>query len=270
MRVCIRGIPVENKNSQYHTSVMLNKLRQFKQVLKLIPLIAQPGAGKGTLGGNLTAILDPGEIQVIVMSKIIEERSKAFDDLGRRLAQQKNKSDAGDLADDGPVMEALEERIIQLYDGGAQRIMLDGSIRTTPQAKALIASEVPFTTIHLVCGNEVAIERIKCRAEKEKRPDDANINIIMGRIKTYQDKTTPVLKLLRDHNPREYHTIITDGEERTITIRALRALGYTGEEMQRICSKLDAHLAHKKMGKTNRSHGFYQPTAEKLGELAIT
>ena len=76
--------------------------------------------------------------------------------------------------------------------------LLDGFPRTLPQAEALDSilaknSEEVTATVSIMIPDEMIMERIKGRALKEGRADDANEDVINNRIVTYHNQTEPLI-----------------------------------------------------------------------------
>jgi len=82
---------------------------------------------------------------------------------------------------------------------GVEGFLLDGFPRTLPQAEALdkilakAGTEVT-ATVSIMIPDEMIMERIKGRALKEGRADDASEDIINTRITTYHDQTEPLIE----------------------------------------------------------------------------
>lgn len=76
----------------------------------------------------------------------------------------------------------------------SQLLLLDGLPRTVPQVK-LIESFIDVRRVIVFDGaEEVFIQRLKSRAEKEKRFDDADPKVLAKRMEVYHNETAPVLK----------------------------------------------------------------------------
>ena len=82
---------------------------------------------------------------------------------------------------------------------GVNGFLLDGFPRTLPQADALDRilaknSEEVTATVSIMIPDEMIMERIKGRALKEGRADDASEEIINNRIVTYHNQTEPLIE----------------------------------------------------------------------------
>ena len=105
--------------------------------------------------------------------------------------------EAGELVPD----EIVEGMIENKFDSvtGFSGFLLDGFPRTTAQAEALdkmLAKRDTCVTgvVSLMIPDEMIKERIKHRAAIEGRADDASDETISNRIKTYHEKTEPLVE----------------------------------------------------------------------------
>ena len=93
--------------------------------------------------------------------------------------------------------------------------LLDGFPRTIAQAQALDkmldkAKEEVTAVISLMIPDEMIRERIKHRAKIEGRADDAKDETISNRIKTYHEKTEPLIDYYKASG--KYHEIDGTGK----------------------------------------------------------
>ena len=96
--------------------------------------------------------------------------------------------------------EVVIGMIINVFDNDktSKGFLLDGFPRTEEQAVALDKilkdrnSEVT-SVISLMIDDDEVVRRIKKRAEIENRADDADEATIRNRVKTYHEKTEPVI-----------------------------------------------------------------------------
>ena len=73
-------------------------------------------------------------------------------------------------------------------------LVLDGIPRNLEQAQILESDLLVKKIFHLSCPNrEMLVERMRRRALKDNRLDDANEEIIRARLKKYQDESKPML-----------------------------------------------------------------------------
>jgi adenylate kinase len=74
-------------------------------------------------------------------------------------------------------------------------LILDGIPRSVGQAKALAETVDVKAVLNLSCANyEELVQRMKKRALKEGRKDDADENVIRERFATYDNQTKPLLE----------------------------------------------------------------------------
>jgi adenylate kinase len=72
-------------------------------------------------------------------------------------------------------------------------LLLDGIPRNLKQAK-LMESLIEVKVFHLSCpDHDKLVERLRKRALKDNRLDDANEAVIRRRLETYESETKPVL-----------------------------------------------------------------------------
>ncbi len=162
------------------------------QRVPTILLFGAPGAGKGTQGAILGRIpgffhLSCGEvfrslnIQSPEGREIYEYSSKGQlvpDDLTIRIWK---KALAGHIA-------------LSHYKPPYEFLILDGIPRNPRQVELIADSIEVLKVIHLVCANEQSmIDRIKRRAIRENRSDDANEQIIRTRFEVYRRESEPVI-----------------------------------------------------------------------------
>lgn len=110
---------------------------------------------------------------------------------------------AGALAPDDLIAQATEEKYIHL--GSPDRFLVDCP-RNIGQAKRYIAMfnrwnpEAELSTFHITARKSVCVERIKHRANLQKRQDDARDDLIEKRLEFYfgkggvRDTVIPYLK----------------------------------------------------------------------------
>lgn len=167
---------------------------RFKTVL----LFGAPGSGKGTQGKILGRI--PGYFHcacgdVFRNLDVHSELGKIFYDYSSR----------GELVPDDVTVrmwhQAIQSRgATQEYKPKSDLLILDGIPRTLEQAQMMDKLIEVYAVVHLVCKDEKAmITRLRRRALKENRVDDADEKVIRNRWKVYETETKQVL----DHYPTE-------------------------------------------------------------------
>ena len=159
--------------------------------MKYYILFGPPGAGKGT---QATAMVEKYNLHHISTGALLRKEIAAGSELGK-LA--KSLIENGNLVPD-EVVEGMIENEFKTVTG-VDGFLLDGFPRTLPQADALdkILSkngEEVTATVSIMIPDEMIMERIKGRALKEGRADDASEEIINNRIATYHNQTEPLIE----------------------------------------------------------------------------
>ena len=159
---------------------------------KTVLLLGAPGAGKGTQGKILGMI--PGFYHcacgdVFRRIDINSKLGKIFYDYSSR----------GELVPDDVTVQMWAQTIhahtvLSDYKPHADLLILDGIPRTVRQAELMEEHIEVLRIIHLFCTNEEAMfERLRRRALKENRLDDADEKVIRHRWEVYEEETRPVV-----------------------------------------------------------------------------
>ncbi|GJQ29761.1 MAG: adenylate kinase [Phycisphaerae bacterium] len=157
-----------------------------------ILLFGAPGAGKGTQGKILGQI--PGFYH-LSCGEVFRTLDMASD-LGKTFVQYSSK---GLLVPDDVTVKMWHQNmhartVLSDYKPRADLLVLDGIPRNVHQAKLLEKHINVLQIIHLVCPNkEEMIQRLRRRALKENRIDDAKEDVIRKRWEVYERETFPVL-----------------------------------------------------------------------------
>ena len=169
---------------------------------RTILLFGAPGSGKGTQGKILGTI--PGFFHT------------ACGDIFRSLDLQSEigriaweYSSRGELVPDEFTVKLWKQYIqglelINQYHPETQFLVLDGIPRNLKQAQLLDDTIDVQKIIHLRADMNKMVERLRRRALKENRLDDANDKVIQHRLEVYDRETRPVL----DFYPQEKHVKI--------------------------------------------------------------
>lgn len=168
--------------------------RRYKAAL----LFGAPGVGKGTQGRILGQI--PGFFHLACgdVFRAIDIGS----DEGQEIYRYSSK---GELVPDDLTFriwrKALEAHIaLSSFKPREDLLILDGIPRNVPQAEKIEEIIDVRSVVHLVCADvEKMIERMRRRAIRENRVDDANEQTIRHRFRVYETETTAVL----DYYPAE-------------------------------------------------------------------
>lgn len=152
-------------------------------------LMGPPGAGKGTQGEILASLWN---VPRIAPGDIFRAEIKANSPLG---IQVKAFSDSGTLVPDAVVIEVMRSRLIQ--PDTAVGWILDGFPRTVFQAQSLDIllddiSQIYDYVINLEVPDEILVDRLKIRAERDGRVDDSE-DVIKNRLQEYYAKTKPLM-----------------------------------------------------------------------------
>jgi len=170
-------------------------------------MFGAPGSGKGTHGRALGAI--PGFFHCACGDVFRSLRPEM--PLGKVFLEHSSR---GQLVPDEPTIELWRQAIanstqIGRFHRDADTLVLDGIPRNVAQAKMLGDTLDVITVFYLTSSNrENLVNRMQRRALKENRLDDANLEVIRQRLKTYEKETKPVLNF---YGKKLVRRINTDG-----------------------------------------------------------
>lgn len=190
--------------------------RRYRTIL----LFGAPGSGKGTQGKILGQI--PGFYHLSCGEVFRTLNSKS--DLGRIFVEYSSK---GLLVPDDVTIRMWKENInaqeiLSLYKPDDDLLVLDGIPRNANQARIMDEYIDVLEVIHLVCSDEAKMfDRLRRRALKENRADDAREEVIRRRWHVYQEETKPVL----EHYPKSI-------------IKTVDALGSPASVLQHILERV--------------------------------
>ena len=165
---------------------------------KTILLFGAPGSGKGTQGKILAAI--PGFFHSACgdVFRSMDQRSE----MGRRIAEYTSR---GQLVPDEITITLWKDYIkgmelVNRFFPETELLVLDGIPRSIEQARLMEDSIDVVKVIYLVCADmKKMVERLRRRAIKENRADDASDAVIQHRLEVYEKETKPVL----DYYPQD-------------------------------------------------------------------
>jgi adenylate kinase len=155
-------------------------------------MFGAPGSGKGTHGKALGAI--PGFFHCACGDVFRSLRPET--PLGRKFLEFSSR---GQLVPDEATIELWQQCIDNSTQTGrfhpdTDTLVLDGIPRNVAQAKLLGSTLDVIAVFYLTATkSETLVQRMQRRALKENRLDDANLDVIRERLKTYEKETKPVL-----------------------------------------------------------------------------
>ncbi|HZW06186.1 MAG TPA: nucleoside monophosphate kinase [Phycisphaerales bacterium] len=159
---------------------------------RTILLFGPPGAGKGTQGKILGHVPGFYHLSCGDVFRNVDTASS----LGKTFIEYSSK---GLLVPDEPTVQMWSQHmhartVMSIYKPNVDILVLDGIPRNVNQAKILEKHIKVLKIIHLVCPDEEKmIERLRKRAIKENRMDDARDDVIRKRWDVYKKETSPVL-----------------------------------------------------------------------------
>lgn len=157
-----------------------------------ILILGAPGSGKGTQGKVLGTIPRFFHCACGDVFRSLDTRTE----LGQKFVEYSSK---GELVPDELTIELWRAQIknwadSHLYHPDADTLVLDGIPRNVRQAEILEQYIDVQQVFHLSCPNrEELARRMRKRALRENRMDDASEEVIENRIKTYEAETKPIL-----------------------------------------------------------------------------
>ncbi|MCU0688845.1 MAG: nucleoside monophosphate kinase [Phycisphaerales bacterium] len=205
---------------------------------RTILLFGPPGAGKGTQGKILGHIPGFYHLSCGDVFRNVDVNSA----LGRTFIEYSSK---GLLVPDEPTVQMWSQHmhartVMSIYKPSVDLLVLDGIPRNPNQAKILEKHIKVLKIIHLVCPDEdKMIERLRRRAIKENRFDDAREDVIRKRWDVYKQETYPVLECYDKSLIAEVDAMGSPGE---VLIEVLR----------QVVPVQDAHFGNRLAGEAGK------------------
>jgi len=159
---------------------------------RTILLFGAPGAGKGTQGKILGTIPNFFHCACGEVFRSLKPDSA----VGEVFLEYSSR---GELVPDQPTVDLWRDFINNSTHNGRfhpdnDTLVLDGIPRNAHQAEMLKNTLDVVSIFYLRCKKEDnLVDRLQRRALKENRLDDANMDVIRNRLKTYERESKPVL-----------------------------------------------------------------------------
>ena len=166
-------------------------------------LFGAPGSGKGTQGKTLGTIPRFYHCACGDVFRSIDTRTS----VGKAFLEYSSK---GQLVPDEVTVELWKEAIdaaveAHKFKPDIDTLVLDGIPRNVGQATIMEEMIEVEKVFHLACpSRETLFTRLKKRALKDNRLDDANEQIIQRRLDIYETESKPVLT----HYPKERISVV--------------------------------------------------------------
>lgn len=208
---------------------------------KTVLLFGAPGSGKGTQGKILGTI--PGFFHTACGDVFRQLDLKS--ELGKVFWEYSSR---GELVPDDLTVKMWKEFIdgaeaTNRFHPETEILILDGIPRNVKQAELMDQHLDVVKVIHLRCTDMTKmVERLRRRALKENRIDDANDKVIQHRLEVYERETRPVL----DHYPAKRVESID------ATLNQIRVLQATINILEPIKAQFDADLEIKEKSASSK------------------
>lgn len=163
-----------------------------KKLFRSILLFGPPGVGKGTQGKILGSVPGFFHLSVGDVFRSIDIGSPE----GREVYEYTSQ---GKLVPDELTVKIWKKALnayvaLSWYKPREDLLVLDGIPRNVAQTELIKDTIDIRQVIYLACSDEEdMIHRLKRRAIRENRADDANEEVIRHRFEVYKERTQPVL-----------------------------------------------------------------------------
>ena len=167
------------------------------QRFKTIILFGAPGSGKGTQGLVVGTIPRFFHCACGEVFRSLDTRTA----LGQEFLEYSSK---GELVPDEITVRLWKARIDSMVESHQFKpdidfLVLDGIPRNVAQAKIMEGHIDVVQLFHLTCPDRIELaRRLKKRALKDNRLDDANDDVIKHRLEIYDEESKPILDYYDD------------------------------------------------------------------------
>jgi len=165
-------------------------------------ILGAPGSGKGTQGKVLGAIPRFHHLACGDVFRSLDTRTP----LGQKFVEYSSR---GELVPDDVTVQLWRANIKQRVDGHLFKpeidfLVLDGIPRNVDQAKFMEQDIEVLKVFHLSCPDRTELaRRLRKRALKDNRFDDANESVIQQRFAIYDEETKPILEYYKGDRIKE-------------------------------------------------------------------
>jgi adenylate kinase len=165
-----------------------SKYGKFKTIL----ILGAPGSGKGTQGKVLGSVPRFHHLACGDVFRSLDTRTP----LGQRFVEHSSR---GELVPDDLTVQLWRANIKQRVDAHTFKpeidfLVLDGIPRNVEQARLMEQDIEIVMLFHLSCPDRTELaRRLRKRALKDNRYDDASEIVIQKRFQTYEEETKPIL-----------------------------------------------------------------------------
>lgn len=166
----------------------LIKPARFRTLL----ILGAPGSGKGTQGKVLGSVPRFHHLACGDVFRSLDTRTP----LGQKFVEYSSR---GELVPDDVTVQLWHANVKQRVDAHAFKpeidfLVLDGIPRNVEQARHMEQHIEVVKVFHLSCPDRSELaRRLRKRALKDNRFDDANETVIQNRFATYEAETKPIL-----------------------------------------------------------------------------
>lgn len=169
----------------------MSEIKPFQRFRTFL-MFGAPGSGKGTQGKVLGTIPRFHHMACGDVFRSLDTRT----DLGQEFVSYSSR---GQLVPDQTTVKLwhanIHDRVkTRLFKPDIDFLVLDGIPRNVEQARLMESDIEVMQVFHLSCPNrEELARRLRKRALKENRFDDANDEVIQKRIRLYEEESKPIL-----------------------------------------------------------------------------